>query len=194
MNSHSFIRPFERYGERQLLTVGGVGLVVGSLIGYFCKMRYDGVIDAHISKSIVFYQPFVDNLINVFSLLLPLLVLGYWINRKTRPVDVLTVALFARFPMYLLPLFNLSGTLERATDRAMDTFLTGKLDLHWADTAILVGAGFLGLAALVYSIILLYQGFCVATNLKKPVHRVAFAFAFILAVVLSKLLIINIAY
>ncbi len=194
MNSRMLIRPFEQYRESRLLAVGGIGLIVGSLIGYFCKMRYDGVIDAHISKSITLYQPFADNLVNVFSLFLPLMVLGYWINRKTRPVDVLVAALFSRFPMYLLPLFNLSGALEAATARSMDALMAGKLELPWQDTMILVGAGFLGLAAMVYSIVLLYQGFRVATHLKKLIHQISFALAFITAVVLAKIIISQFAY
>lgn len=193
MNSRTLTYPFERYRETTLLAIGVAGLAVGSLIGYLCQMRYDGVIDAHISTSIRLYQPFADNLVNVLSLFLPLLALGYWINKKTRPVDILTAALLSRFPMYVLPLFNIGGALESSTAGAMEAVQAGMLQLPWQDTAFILLAGIVGLAAMVYAIILLYNGFRVATHLKKRIHQVAFAVAFIIAIILSKLAITQLA-
>lgn len=194
MNSRALTYPFERYRETTLLAIGLAGLVVGSLIGYVCQMRYDGIIDAHISTSIRLYQPFADNVVNALSLFLPLLALGYLINRKTRPVDILTAALLSRFPMYVLPLFNIGGALESSTAQVTEAVQAGALQLSWQNTVFMVATGIVGIAAMAYSIILLYQGFRVATHLKKRIHQVGFALAFIFAIILSKLMITQFAY
>ena len=98
--------PFERILEKKLLVFGVFTLIIGTAIGYFFKGRYDGVLDVHFVDEIQLYDPFLDIVISVLCVTLPLFALGSFINKKTRFIDVLIATLIAKVPFYFLPLLN----------------------------------------------------------------------------------------
>lgn len=196
----TLLNPFERYSERTLLIVGMVGIIMGSLIAFAFNGRYDGVVDLHFSKDVSLAQPFIDNAINVVCLLLPLLLLGKFINNKTRVIDILTAILVARIPYYVLPVFNANNFIGNVTEGIMKqvgesdappSLLAQDLNMGPLQTIAVIVFAIGSIGAMIWMIMILFNGFCTATNLKTIGHKVLFAIALIVAEVLSKIIILK---
>lgn len=196
----TLLNPFERYSERTLLIVGVVGIIAGSLIAFAFNGRYDGVVDLHFSKDVSLAQPFIDNAINVVCLLLPLLLLGKFINNKTRLIDILTAILIARIPYYVLPVFNANNFIGDITETLMKQvgendaapgLLSQELSMGPIPTILVIVFSVGSIAAMIWMVTILFNGFKTATNLKTIGHKVLFALAIIVAEVLSKIIILK---
>ncbi|MBL7885162.1 MAG: hypothetical protein JNJ52_00305 [Flavobacterium sp.] len=181
------INPFERILEKKLLLFGMLTLMIGAFIGYFFKGRYDGVLDVHFIDKIQFYTPLFDIIISVLCVTILLFALGSFINKKTRFIDVLITTIIAKIPFYFLPLLNYKDGLSLATNKIVESLsTTTKLALNSVEIALLVASSLLSLIALVWSIILLYNGFKTATNAKENKHNLYFVFTLIISEILSK--------
>ena len=180
--------PFEKFTEVQLFVLGALFTIGGSLLGYLFNSRYDGVLDQHITPVITLAQPFIDNAINTAALFVLLCIVGFIINKKTRLIDILNTALIARSPFYLLSFGNIGGFMNELESKINPN---NPLDIKFTPTDIAVLGVFsiFAIAFLIWFVVLLYNGFKTATNLKLTPHKIAFAFAIILAEALSKIVI-----
>jgi len=174
---------FEKYSETSLFLVGIAITIAGSLLGYLLEAKFDSIL--HISfTGGSFTGLFIDNIVNITILFAALYTVGYVINKKTRMIDVLTTVIISRGPFYLSVLININGYFGKITEQIMAG--GGSLSaVSTADLSMLLVAAVLSILVLVWSIALLYNGFRVATNLKKTVHKVSFAFGILIADVLS---------
>lgn len=183
-------KPFERYSEKTLIVVGGVFTVVGSFLGSIFHSRFDGVLDMHVVSSAPFYQVLLDNLINVFCLVLFLFLAAKYINRKTRLIDILTASMVARIPYYLVVFGNINGVVGKASEEVIQLVnpeMIGEVAI--SSLLIVIGFGLLSILFLVWYLALLFNGFKVASNAKGKKPIVLFILSILLAEVLSKVLI-----
>lgn len=181
------INPFERILEKKLLLLGMLTFLIGSIIGYLFKGRYDGVLDVHFVDEIQFYEPLLDIVVSVLCVTILLFALGLFINKKTRFIDILITALLAKVPFYLLPLLNYKNGLSTATNKIIQSISSAASpDLNSSEITLLAASSLLSLIALVWSIILLYNGFKTATNAKEAKHNLFFAIVLIVSEILSK--------
>ena len=159
--------PFETYSEFKLIKFGGLLTVIFSYIAFLLYYRMDGLLDMHFSDQVHMYQPLIDNLINIFTCSIFLYILGLYINRKTRFIDMLAVSIVARIPLYPLLLLNINNVLKDASANIMEHATPESINQisGGALTLILVFAVF-AIAALIWYMILLYNGFKTATNSK----------------------------
>ena len=179
--------PFEKYDGRPVLTLGLLATLIGSLLGYALNARFDGVIDMHFSNNVIFAEPFTDNIFNIACLFFVLYLFGYFVNNKTRPIDILGIVMLARLPFYFGTLSNINGFMSSFGEKIM----TAGPDITKIDPSeFLLPAvvALITLPFLVWYIALLYNGFKTATNLKTTMHKVLFAIAIVVAEVLSKIL------
>lgn len=183
-------RPFERYSEKTLLLVGIVFTVIGSFIGAFFHSRFDGVLDMHIVSSVSFYQVLIDNLINIFCLVLFLFSVAKYSNTKTRWIDILTASMVARIPYYLVAFGNINGFVGRASEDVMQMINPEMVgEVATSSLVIVIGFGLLSILFLVWYLALLFNGFKVASNAKGKKPIILFILSILLAEVLSKVLI-----
>ncbi|HLW14478.1 MAG TPA: YIP1 family protein [Flavobacteriaceae bacterium] len=183
-------KPFERYSEKTLLLVGICFTVIGSFLGSIFHSRFDGVLDMHVVSSAPFYQVLIDNLINVFCLVLFLFLAAKYINRKTRLIDILTASMVARIPYYLVAFGNINGIVGKASDDVMllvNPEMIGEVTT--SSLLIVLGFGLLSILFLVWYLVLLFNGFKVASNAKGKQPIILFILSILLAEVLSKVLI-----
>ncbi|HET8838184.1 MAG TPA: hypothetical protein VFM82_04235, partial [Flavobacteriaceae bacterium] len=113
----TLFNPFEKYPDRGLLLAGIAFTLLGSFLGYWCRARFDGILDLHFTLSVFLYEPFVDNLINIFSLAFILFLTGKYLNTKTRFIDLLIIGMIARAPIYLLSLMNIGGSMSKMAEQ-----------------------------------------------------------------------------
>jgi len=196
MNWKTILNPLEKFSEKTLLLAGIVSLFIGSWVGFLMNARFDGIIDLHLVDSIVWYEPLLDNVLNAVSLFVLFLIFGKVINPKTRAIDVLNASLICRIPMYVLSLTNLGGYLQAATNRIMEGMNFDNLEnapsLHTSDLVMLLFMAIASIGLVILMITLFWKGFKTSTNSKGIKNIVMFTVLFLIAEVVSKLLIAGI--
>jgi len=191
MNWKILFNPFEKYSETTLLIFGIVATLLGSFLGYLMNARFDGIIDMHLVGNIRWYQPFLDNLINIIILTSFLILLGKALNRKTRFIDILVVVLISRIPIYLSSLSNIGGFLYSHSEKVVESFVNngGTSQIEIKDLIIVTIIGVIVIPFIIWMIVLLWKGFKTATN-NKTIKGVLFFIKVVIASeLLSKLLI-----
>ncbi|RZJ74087.1 MAG: hypothetical protein EOO45_09500 [Flavobacterium sp.] len=184
----TLFNPFERYSEIALFAFGMLMALAGAYAAYYFDSRFDGVIDYSVTLGTTLPQALLDNVINTLSLFIFVFILAKFVNRKTRIIDILNTALISRIPFYILPFFNAAHTLSDVESRVMKSYPTTP-DFSILEISVLMGVAFAAIGAIVWFIVLIYQGFKVASNSKENIHKLYLAIAVIAAEVLSKILI-----
>ena len=107
MNWKYFFNPLLKFSERSLLILGILSVIAGSLIGHYFSLTFDGAFDTH-PLQITLLESLKENAINILMVFILLLILGKIINPKTRLVDIATISMIYRIPIYISgPLINL---------------------------------------------------------------------------------------
>lgn len=184
-------RPFETLQELQLLTVGGLLLVIFSFLAYYLNARFAGLLSISFVEEVRLHQPLLDALLNTLTLTLCMYGLAYFVNSKTRFIDLLATALIAQIPFYPLILFNIKSYSLYLYSYIIENIQNpyAFLDLPTFYIVLYVSQIIYALIALVLFCILLYQGFKIATNAKKVAQNLLLIPAVIIAVIITKLLI-----
>lgn len=184
-------KPFERYSGIPLLLVGLGITVFGVFMSFAFNTRFDGVLDFHAVESISLQQALKESIINIASLFLFLYLAAVLVYKRTRPIDLLNTVLVARAPMYILPLLNINNYMTEAANgfisatKNVDNGTQELLD-HLPFFLITV---IVLLAAIIWSVALLVNGYRTASNAKSTSSIVYFIIALLLAEILSKVLI-----
>lgn len=178
------LNPFEKYSENLLFIFGILFTLISSYLAYLFSARLDGALDFHFSGGIELRQPFIDSAINIITLSIFLFIAALLINKKTRIIDILNVALVPRIIYCLLPLLNIGGFIYDP-----ETDSTNLTSLSTLNAAIQIVFAIIMLSMVVWLIALLYNGFKTATNLKTTKHKVIFGVALLMAEILSTYII-----
>lgn len=182
--------PFLKISERNLFVFGLLSFLVGSLIGHLCSVTYDGIFDVHISSSTSYLLVLQENAVNILVPFALLLLLGKIINRKTRIIDILNIALGYRIPIYFISLTANIPLLDNLTKKIESTEGNlAELKFDWLELTALLAVSSVMIAALMYAIVLLVNGFRTATNLKKWQYYLGFVFVLIAAEIITKSII-----
>ena len=179
--------PFLKYSERNLFIIGFLSIFAGSFLACYFSVSFDGIFDAH-STPKIFLDSLKENLINIATILSLLIILGKIINSKTRIIDILTLSMIYRIPIYFIAFFmplvkNIGDNISFNKDNVEN------LKLESLDILSLILFSIFLLVFIIYSITLLVNGFKTATNLKKPYYYVFFTIALIIGEIISKILI-----
>jgi len=186
-----FFKPFERYSGTPLLLVGLAFTALGIFMSYAFNARFDGVLDFHTVESVSWEQAIKESLIDIVSLFLFLYLAAALVYKRTRPIDILNTVLVARAPMYLLPLLNVNNYMTQAANgviSATKNVENGAEELLGHLPFLLITVLVL-LAAVVWFVALLVNGYKTASNAKGALPIVYFIVALLLAETLSKVLI-----
>ena len=184
-------QPFEVLQEKQLLTIGMLFLLIFSFIAYYTNTRFDGVIDMHHSNDVLIHQPLLDNIVNTLCLGVCVFILAYFVNKKTRWIDILAITLICRIPLYFGALFNINNISSDTGNYLIENISnpTAMLQLPTVNLIVLALLTLYSLAALVFFAILLYKGFRTATNTKKLSQSLLLVPTVIVAEIISKALV-----
>lgn len=184
--------PFEKYNENKLLLFGLLITIIGSLLGYLFQGRFDGVLDLHFPGKVTLLEPFIDNVINAVTLFCLLFLLGKYINPKTRLIDIITVVLIARAPLYLLTFSNYKNFSFNLGQKILTQLnpqnLKDGLNLEASEMILTIAIAGISILFTVWFIILLFNGFKVATNSKGVKNNLMFAGSLLFAEIISKII------
>lgn len=183
-------KPFERYSEKTLLVAGTIAALAGILLAWMFGARFDGVLDLHYTRKQPFWVVAGDQLLNGISLLLFLIPVTKWINRKTRIIDVVNAFLISRIPLYFLTFGNVGAILSNAGEKMKTAALQQQaISLNGMEWTFLIVFGLLAILMIVWSVTLLYNGYKVASNAKGARPIILFVLSLLFAEIVSKVLI-----
>lgn len=184
------INPFETFSEKQLLFFGLSATILGTFLGFIFNARFDGVLDLHFNTSVTWQEVAVDNLINLLTLSILYFIAGKIINPKTRAIDVLNISLICRIPFYILPFFNVNQVMFRSSQEIMENFQNGHFT-EISSTNLILNLAFsvIAILLLLWFVILLWNGFKIATNAKGKKAIIVFIISLLLTEIVSKYLI-----
>lgn len=186
-----FLNPFQNYSEKILIGFGLIMALIGCGLATNLNARFDGVLDLHFVEKTNFLNVIIDIAIDILILSLFIFLVGKYINRKTRFIDVLATTLIAKIPFYFLIFFNINNKMFLISKSILSAVTTNEFsNIQSNDLLLLVFSGIATFVCLVWSIILLFNGFKTATNSKGSKNVLLFIIAIIAAEVLSKILII----
>lgn len=187
----SITSPFEKFQEKQLFIFGILTLCIFSLIAHFTNTRFDGVLDMHNVHNVLIHQPLFDNIINTIILTVCLYGLAHFVNPKTRWIDIINIALISRAPMYLEVIFNINDISLTTGEHLLKNVSNPSaiFDLPVINLITFFILMLYGVFALVLFGILLYNGFRIATNVKKTSHKLLLIPVVIIAEIISKFLV-----
>lgn len=182
--------PFKKYSEQQLLIFGGITAVAGVVFASLTNTHFDGILDAHFGKHVTLRTAALQSLINIVSIVVVFYPLGKWINPKTRLIDVFNLSLIVKVPAYLMMPLNINGWAYSKTEPLLGV-MANPFNLQFTPEMILflIISSLLAILVFVWLIIVLYNGFKVATNLKETKHIIMFILAIIVAEIVSKVLL-----
>lgn len=182
--------PFQKYSEKQLFLFGWFLAITAAVFSLFFNGRFDGIIDLHFVEKTSIITASLDIVICTGILSLLLFIIGKMINKKTRFIDVLVASLIAKIPFYFLLFFNINNKMYLVSQKLMDSILQKKdFNIETFDMSLLVFSGIATFICLIWSMILLFNGFKTATNIKETKHILLFIVSVITAEILSKIIL-----
>jgi hypothetical protein len=184
--------PFEKYSDTILIVFGLLFTLIGGYLGFVFNARFDGVIDLHFVKNVSIFNPLLDIGIDIVTLTICLFFVGKLINNKTRCIDILSATMIARIPFYFITFFNANNKAYAISERILTLVKSNQINtLEALDVFYLMLMTFAIIASLIWSMVLLFNGFKTAVNAKETKHTLFFIGTLIFAEILSKILIIN---
>ena len=181
MKWRTIFNPFEKFSENKLMITGVLASLAGILIAWLSGQTNDGVY--HISvKPISLLRAFTEIAVIICLVSVLLFILGKFINRRTRYIDLLNAVMIHKIPLIIGLLITSIPFFKHANIRIIDAVKTNTLQkINSSDIFTSAITGILLLFLFVYAIVLLVNGFKTATNGKKAWHYIAFALALIIS-------------
>ena len=177
--------PFEKYAESRLLLFGIVILFIGTWLCTLFNMRFIGVLKMNPLATVTTFEPLTDIVICVFCVTLFLWIAAKLINNKTRIIDIFVTAIVSFSLLCFLSVFNTNGMLFRETQKIDRTTIAASANL---DLSYMMFFALVSIVIIIWFVILLYNGFKIASNAKSTKHNILFVVALILADVTSRLI------
>lgn len=188
-----FFNPFEKHSEKKLLITGIISNLIGILLNFVFNIKTIGILKFDFLDKISIFQVASQSLIIISISSLLLFVTGKIINSKTRFIDVFNAVLIAKIPFFIIPFFNINGTLYHETQKLETILATGKiLEITISTIPVIIIVGLLSILLSVWAIILLYKGFKIATNAKGTKPIFCFFIGFVVIEIISRLIILSI--
>lgn len=189
MNWKTIFNPFLKFDEKKLLIVGI--LVFG--LNIFSCYYVDFVNDSIFHYSNPEEDQGIWNIVKANSLsyllaVITLFILAKILNGKTRFIDILNTVLISQIPLMVMIPVNGLPFYKKAVENISENINTPQ-SIPIGDMAMVTIWGFISLILLVYSIVLYYNGFKTATNIKKWQHIVLFAFVSLVITIVSQIIL-----
>lgn len=187
MNWKTIFNPFGRFDEKYLLGLGIISLLAIILINQWTGSYFTSIYRIDRMENFNLQKATISTIISYVSMIAVLFVLGKILYKKTRIIDIINTVLISQIPLIMILPFEKIEYTKDVTKRviAYQDHPSGAfpiLDFIFMFLTIAIAVG-----ALVYSIVLFYNGFKTATNIKKWQHVTLFCIVTFLTVILCQI-------
>ena len=195
MNWQTLFNPFSKFSEKNLLGIGLISSMLLILACYFTNTKMDSLLHFSPAKNLDWLSISLFVIISLVYAIVLLFVLGKFLNKKTRFIDIVNTVLVSQVPVVFLllstKLIDIDNIYKQiATTAEKNT----SLNLNIFDLLYFTIFGFATLLLLIYSSVLLFNGFKIATNIKKWQHIVLFAFVLLIGILICQLTLPQLIY
>lgn len=191
-----WLYPFHNFTNKNILLIGVSMCMFSIVLAPFLNGRFDGVLDLHFTKNVLWHQPLIDVIINILTMTLILFAFAKILNPKSRLQDVVLTAIWARILTGFPLLFNINNVVSNMEDAIMDSISNNQIipDLTVGQLIYLSLFGILSFGLLILFFWWIWHGLSLSTNTKD--HKTVFfaIISVIIAEIMSKIIILTINY
>ncbi|MCL1665389.1 hypothetical protein [Elizabethkingia ursingii] len=176
MNWKTLFNPFEKYSGKVLFIYGITFLCINIYFQQLYGIKMQSIFnEKETLKAYTFQSIIINTLVCNLVGIITLLILGKFINKNTRVIDIINTILISQIPYILvIPLTQLSF-IHNASNNVIKT--VGKIPKQippFGDLIIIIFFGAFLLSTIIYCYILLFKGFKTACNMKKGLHIILY--------------------
>ena len=195
MNWQTLFNPFSKFSEKNLLGIGLISSMLLILSCYFTNTKMDSLLHFSPAKNLDWLSISLFVIISLVYAIVLLFVLGKFLNKKTRFIDIVNTVLVSQVPVVFLLLSTKLIDIDNISKQIATTAEKNtSLNLNIFDLLYFTIFGFATLLLLIYSSVLLFNGFKIATNIKKWQHIVLFAFVLLIGILICQLTLPQLIY
>lgn len=187
MNWKTLFNPFEKYSEYKLLLFGILFFILTPFVSYYTQNRMTSFMRFDIPEEVLTLKSsFLYCSISITSIILILYLIAVAFNRRSRFLDITNTILVSNainIPILLLThLIDVNKAFS--SDGVNENFYQYIINLLFiiVITAIVI-------SLVIYSIVLFFNGFKTATNIKKLPQIILFVFIFFVSLMICQILI-----
>ncbi|AZA82783.1 hypothetical protein C1637_23400 [Chryseobacterium lactis] len=188
MNWKTIFNPFEKFDEKLLLFIGLLTIPLSIGIGYWTESSFSSIYKISSLEETSLQTVAVLTLISFTSAIVVLFILGKIFNNKTRLIDIINTVLISQLILIFLQPIGKLAFINEAKERMISYQNHSGGSFPFLDTAITMAMAMFFIVILIYSIIIYYNGFKTATNIKKWQHIVLFAFVSLITTLVCQIL------
>ncbi|MDM1096493.1 hypothetical protein HXZ81_07510 [Myroides odoratimimus] len=191
MTKNYILKPFESIQDKTLLAIGVLTGVVISCLQLLTHMRSIAILKQVTLKSApTLVQTLSDFAITTIVMTLALFVFGKIINKKTRLIDILNTVLIARICLDISVIFDINGYLSDFSLQLIDNIANPEILFKSNPQGFVyfIITSFASILCLVGFGYYIYQGFKLATHLKKKYMIIVFVLIILLVDTLTRLI------
>ena len=187
MTWKTIFNPFQKYDEKTLFIIGIAFLLFLIPISYWAGTYFSSIYRiSHLSKNNI-SDLVISTAISFAFAILILYVLGKFLYKKTRLIDIINTVLISQIPLILLLPLEKITYIETAGNRILEYQNNKSVAFPLLEFTIMMLFIIITLLCLIYSFVLLYNGFKTATNIKKWQHITLFCSVTFLTVVICQI-------
>jgi hypothetical protein len=175
MNWKTIFNPFEKFDEKILLLVGIFTIIVSIAIGYWTETTYTSIYKIDNVKDISLQTTAIITTASFASAIIILFILGKILNNRTRLIDIVNTVLLSQLVLAVLQPINKIPFIENSQKTMISYSKNPTESTPILDISIMMALAMFSILVLIYSIVIYYNGFKTATNIKKWQHIVLFA-------------------
>jgi hypothetical protein len=187
--------PFRYVAGLQALGIGLVAILLAGFIGSLSHSHFDGTLDFHTGAAFPLRVFLLEGIVDWLALAVVLLVVGKMASRTAfRVVDLVGTQAMARWPAVFIAVAALLPGYQRVSLGLAQQFLRPGTAPHFAagDVAAFVVVMLVTLAAMVWTVTLMYRSYSLCCNVKGAKGAWTFVLALLVAETVSKLVILKV--
>lgn len=187
------VNPIAFFNDKKLLFFNIVIFLIGTITSVYMRGWFDHTFHLSFRTEISFYKTIVENTFCTILLTFFIFFAGKIINKKTRFLDALNLAFYARIPFYLMALTNFNGQFSNLTAQMVSkNSVTVHLPSTTGEFFLLIATSLFSLVIVIFQIIALYKGFKTISNAKKTTDYLLFIVFLIASMFISTIILKNI--
>ncbi|WP_312297716.1 YIP1 family protein [Chryseobacterium sp.] len=188
MNWKTIFNPFERFDEKLLLLAGILTVIIAIAAGYWTGTTFSSIYKVNNIDQVSLQTVALSTLASFTFAIIILYILGKIINNKTRMIDIINTVLISQLVLVVLQCTEKISFIHEAKQRMITYSAHPTNSIPLLGTSIMMGMALFSIILLTYSIVIFYNGFKTATNIKKWQHIVLFAVVSLVSTLICQIL------
>lgn len=183
------LNPIEYFDEKVLLKVNLIIFAIGTTAAILLRGWFDNTFHLAFRTHTAALPTLLENLFSVLLITVAFFITGKIINKKTRWIDSLNLALYIRIPFYIMVLSNITGIFSNMMPEIeKGNRISVQLPTRESDYIFLMFFSLISILVVVLQLIVIYRGFKTLANAKKITDYLILITLFIITMFISSIL------